>query len=142
MLLRTATLLIVNKPPGDLPFPSMAITELRRHSLQPSNLTPNLNTESGITCQPDGYYGTSLLNIASAYIQNNPEDGDKNKKVSVFLCHRLDTETSGAVVLALEKKVCTTLNTLFAARQVSKQYLAYCRFTSKVKHDPTNLFLP
>ena len=43
------------------------------------------------------------------------------------ICHRLDRETSGALVLARGKPAAATIKTAFAAKRVAKTYLAIVR---------------
>jgi tRNA pseudouridine32 synthase/23S rRNA pseudouridine746 synthase len=46
--------------------------------------------------------------------------GDKH----FYLVHRLDTPTSGCLILATNKEAAAQLNSLFECRQISKYYLA------------------
>jgi 23S rRNA-/tRNA-specific pseudouridylate synthase len=43
---------------------------------------------------------------------------------TIFLVHRIDTQTSGVVVFAKTKKAAARLSELFASRQIRKTYLA------------------
>ena len=43
---------------------------------------------------------------------------------SIYLVHRIDTQTSGAVVFARTKEAAARLSALFAAREIGKTYLA------------------
>ncbi|MDQ3282216.1 MAG: RluA family pseudouridine synthase [Acidobacteriota bacterium] len=45
---------------------------------------------------------------------------------TIFVVHRIDTQTSGAVVFAKTKIAAAELSNLFATRAISKTYLAVC----------------
>jgi tRNA pseudouridine65 synthase len=55
-----------------------------------------------------------------AYYWNNPE-GDPRK---AYLVHRLDSHTSGIILIALREETARTVKSLFAHTKVKKKYLA------------------
>ena len=143
-------------------------------------------------CQPDGYTGSSVLNLASSYLQSHPglEPGLEPEKIGrevqlypsshlatlnpnptpLFLTltlfggpetqsrpshrHRHERslsfrphDPSGNLKLkpirmaGLTKKSTKALSNLFASKQISKQYIAVCRWTpqaSDIKMDRGN----
>lgn len=48
----------------------------------------------------------------------------KIKKIETYLVHRLDSETSGVLILAKKKTACASLTQQFAERNTEKRYLA------------------
>jgi 23S rRNA pseudouridine1911/1915/1917 synthase len=53
--------------------------------------------------------------------------GDAGAKVMPKICHRLDRETSGVVVVAKDEKARVRIQEIFEAREVEKEYAAFVR---------------
>jgi RluA family pseudouridine synthase len=79
-----------------------------------------LNKSAGLLVTPDRFdkHKKSLLVIASEYIYST----HSNKKL--FVVHRIDGETSGAVVFAKNANIHRRLSMAFENRDVKKTYLA------------------
>ncbi|MCF8070573.1 MAG: RNA pseudouridine synthase [Desulfobacterales bacterium] len=71
--------------------------------------------------------GQDLCSVVYSYIKNNPDIQEKTGFDSVFgvnPVHRLDRETSGVIMLAVDKVVFRYFSKEFEDRQVKKQYCA------------------
>lgn len=60
--------------------------------------------------------------------------------MKLHVVHRLDMATSGVLLLAKSMEMCTTLQSMFAAREVSKCYVAWLQ--GHVKSDAGTISLP
>ena len=58
---------------------------------------------------------------------------DEGKSHKLFLCHRLDSPTSGIIIGASNKELASLIKLEFANRKVEKTYLAITEFNSKAK---------
>ena len=70
-----------------------------------------------------GALGTQLLEGAPCKKRRKLE---RRTQSVPHLVHRLDTDTTGCLMLALGKKACSIAVEAFAARRVRKQYIAIC----------------
>ena len=59
-------------------------------------------------------------------IYNKPPGMASESFEGLYLVHRLDKETSGAMILAKTEEMLKAMQALFAKRKVAKQYLAIC----------------
>ncbi|KAM9039692.1 mitochondrial RNA pseudouridine synthase RPUSD4 [Sarcophilus harrisii] len=117
------------------------IQELKRYTKQLQNVHPNVLSKAlkrGILYQDKNIvvinkpYGlpvhggpgvksciTDILPILAKMLYGN-------KAEPLHLCHRLDKETTGVMVLAREKEMAHQVQELFKTRQVAKKYWAIC----------------
>ncbi|KGO32427.1 RluA family pseudouridine synthase [Oenococcus alcoholitolerans] len=86
----------------------------------------------------------TLLNYIQAQMANKRSRGLTAK---AFMVHRLDRQTSGAVIVAKNPLACSILNRFFAKKIISKIYLAWVsgsfstnsgRISLPIKKDPLN----
>ena len=76
---------------------------------------------AGLVVHPSGRHLTDTL-IQRMHKHFRSKDAERD--VPVKLCHRLDRETSGLMILARTPEAMEGLQAAFRARQVRKQYLA------------------
>lgn len=83
-----------------------------------------LNKAAGITVHPcpSCPQGTLVQRLASHFPQLAQQEGQRPGIV-----HRLDKDTSGLLVVALTEEARLRLSALFAAREITKEYLALVR---------------
>jgi 23S rRNA pseudouridine1911/1915/1917 synthase len=80
-----------------------------------------ISKPANLPVHPAGrYFFNTLLVHLKTQGHRNPLKAERE----YFLVHRIDKETSGILVLAKEKEVCTHLTQQFAERQTEKRYLA------------------
>lgn len=58
-----------------------------------------------------------------------------------YLCHRLDSPTSGVIIGALNPKVASLIKKEFSTRRIEKTYLAITQFNPKIKEGTWTDFL-
>jgi len=89
-----------------------------------------VNKPAGVPTQPTRDRGrTSLEELVALTLKR------QRMPAQIFLVHRLDTGTSGAVVFARTRDAAASLSGLFASRQIRKIYLA--RVGGTVDHEIT-----
>lgn len=100
-----------------------------------------LDKPSGLLIHKSDYQKTDKTTLADWIIKNFPQ----TKKVGDFLgsnnkinyrpgiVHRLDKETSGIIIVALNQDYFKYLKSLFASKQISKSYLAIVKGELKEK---------
>lgn len=76
-----------------------------------------------MTVHPSGRFLTGTL-IQRVHARYRREDGER---LPIRLCHRLDRETSGIVLVALDPRAHPKLMAQFEQRKVEKEYLALVR---------------
>ena len=87
-----------------------------------------INKPPGLLSQPTLAGGVYLEEeVKKLLAKNSLHDGP------LYLCHRLDKETSGVIILALTKKKSEWITEQFKNRKVEKKYLALCYGLSKEK---------
>jgi 23S rRNA pseudouridine1911/1915/1917 synthase len=82
-----------------------------------------LNKQPGVLVHPVGRHRTNTL-IAALHARYRRDGADDRVPK---LCHRLDRDTSGAWVVALDDRVRARLGADFAGRRVQKEYRALVR---------------
>ncbi len=88
-----------------------------------------INKPAGLVVHPaPGHIGGTLVNALLQYAPHIKNIGDKSRPGIV---HRLDQNTSGALVAAKTKVAHQKLSALFAEKQVDKRYLAITYGTCK-----------
>ncbi len=80
-----------------------------------------INKPAGYLVQGDKTSDTPIIELAKEYVKRKY---DKPGNVFLGLAHRLDRPVSGVLLLARTSKALTRLNKMFAAHQITKDYMA------------------
>ncbi|MAT44558.1 MAG: RNA pseudouridine synthase [Anaerolineaceae bacterium] len=75
-----------------------------------------LNKPAGLRVIPDGY-DPSLSNLKNLLLYNFN---------NIYIVHRLDKDTSGVMLFALDKETHKNLNEQFTNRTINKKYISIC----------------
>ncbi len=83
------------------------------------------NKPAGLVVHPGSghLYHDTLVDLAAAYLFSGGKIKDAD---DVALVHRLDRDTSGAILVAKNKPALRRLHELFRRRSLTKQYIAIC----------------
>ncbi|MEG2702407.1 MAG: RluA family pseudouridine synthase [Clostridia bacterium] len=90
----------------------------------------------GISCEPDAKGGATIGELALKALQQQDAHA-----VMPLLCHRLDNQTDGLLLLARNERVQAELMEAFRHRQVHKTYTCLVRGTPRPEHLVMNAFL-
>lgn len=90
---------------------------------------------SGLQVEPDKNNHPNLLNI----LQNKPGLNQENHKL--FVVNRIDRPTSGLVIFAKKKSVCTFLQSLWANNEVQKKYYAVVQGSPSESHSTLSHYI-
>lgn len=113
ILLETDEVIAVDKPPG------MPVHPSGRHLVD--TLIQRVHARYHKDGVDDGANGDALDGEEAAHV---PLDG--HGRLPIRLCHRLDRETSGIVLIAKGNAVHRRIMRQFEGRKVEKEYLAIC----------------
>lgn len=89
-----------------------------------------IDKPSNLPVHPAGKY---FFNTLIVHLKTQGFTRPLSAEREFFLVHRIDKETSGILVLAKDRDVCTGLTRQFADRSTEKRYLAICH--GRVKED-------
>lgn len=141
--------------PPDRPLARGDVVELRLPKGDPSRPAPNpaiglqvvyedshllaVNKPAGLPVHPGpGHRTGSLVN---ALLARYPEALDRLGKRNAYgLCHRLDMDTSGVILVALDFRSHTEMQRQFREREISKVYIALAG--GRLKHTVGEIDLP
>ncbi|HED65136.1 MAG TPA: RluA family pseudouridine synthase [Planctomycetes bacterium] len=82
-----------------------------------------VNKEAGLAVHPSGRHLVDTL-IQRVHARYATEAEDGKRRISLRLCHRLDRETSGVILIAKGDAVHRCIASQFEDREVEKEYLA------------------
>ena len=91
---------------------------------------------AGMSCEPDKKGGKTVTDCVSDWLK---EQGRANSEV--FLCHRLDNQTDGLLLLAKDIQTQEQLQEAFALRNVHKRYHCIVHNTPSPKHQVESAYL-
>lgn len=120
--LRAGTKVIVLTPVPRVPPPeNLKALESELETIYEDEWLVAVNKPPFMAAHPAGrfLYGTVISILSERYRSDDPE-----KDIVPHLCHRIDRETSGALVSSKSDQVRHLLGRQFEERQVDKQYLA------------------
>lgn len=120
--LRAGTRVFVLTPVPILPPPEdLKLLESELETVYEDSWIVAVNKPPFMVSHPAGryLYGTVISILTDRYRNDDPE-----KDIIPHLCHRIDRETSGALVCSKNELVRHVLGKQFEDRQVDKQYLA------------------
>lgn len=95
-------------------LPPLILSELYRDAFLLA-----VNKPAGLPCHPTGDGGANALDLVAARLQEKSGDA-----AAPILLHRLDVDTTGVLLFALDPGANYALARQFAEREVSKVYLA------------------
>ena len=81
------------------------------------------NKLPGLVCDQERKSYSNVLK----FVESGLKEERNLPNLKLYLCHRLDKDTSGALILAKNKKSCEWVIKQFRERAVKKTYLAICR---------------
>ena len=84
-----------------------------------------IDKPAGLAVHPSGrYLSDTLIQRVHAMYRSSPESSNASRSLPIRLCHRLDRETSGIVLLGKGEVAHREIMLQFERRQVEKEYLA------------------
>jgi 23S rRNA pseudouridine1911/1915/1917 synthase len=122
-VLPNATLVTVHIPPElRIPEPSDTCDGELSILLEDDEVVA-VDKPSGLAVHPSGRHlvGTLIQRVHARY-----RGDEANRRLPIRLCHRLDRETSGIVLIAKGNQVHRSIMRQFERRQVEKEYFAIC----------------
>lgn len=97
-----------------------------------------INKKAGIVVHPaPGHYSGTLVN---ALLHHCPDIGNINGEIRPGIVHRLDKDTSGALVVAKNSIIHENLSMQFKSRTIKKEYLAIVH--GEMEYDSGSINLP
>lgn len=113
--------------PGDVP---LEIVYQDAHLLA-------LNKQAGLVCHPVGKIrsGTLMNALHARFRRPDVPEAD----IVPRLCHRLDRDTSGVILVALSERVRRRMQWIFESKVVCKEYLALCEGHWERDYDEVHL---
>lgn len=81
-----------------------------------------INKRAGISVEPDAKGGTCLTQLAARYVQHQRSDAEPPTA-----CHRLDNQTCGLTLFALNARAAEILEEAFRDRTMDKRYICLVR---------------
>lgn len=125
-LLRHGDLVVVEIPP-ELRLSATHADPGELEILFEDELSMAVHKPAGMAVHPSGKHqaGTLIQRVHALY-RSDDGDGAETAAPPIRLCHRLDLETSGIVLLGKGELAHRELQQAFEGRRVEKEYLAIC----------------
>ena len=96
-----------------------------------------INKASGVLSHPNSKSHGKSHTLLKAKYNTDDEcyewDDDEKQKRRFYLCHRLDSPTSGIIIGASTKEIAAIIKGKFAKREIQKTYLAITQLNPRVK---------
>lgn len=83
----------------------------------------------GVSCERDSKGGRIITELAGEALRRTTPEAD-----DPYLCHRLDNQTDGLLLLAKNEEARQAMESAFAKRQIHKHYTCVVRGTPKPAH--------